>query len=71
MKWSSLALISEKEAVTTMPSLPVLLGCWFSSQAYDDFPKGCSALDTHKAGQAANLDELSHKLVFSLSPVGQ
>lgn len=70
-KRSSLALISEKEAVNAVLSLPVLQGCWFSSQAHDGFPKGCSALGNCEAGQVANPGELGHKLEFPLSAFGQ
>lgn len=66
-----MALISEKEAVNAMLSLPVLQGCWFSSQARGDFPKGCSALGTPKAGQVTNSGRLGHKLVFPLSAFGR
>lgn len=70
IKRSSLALISEKEAVNAMLSLPVLQGCWLSSQTHD-LPKGCSALSTHETGQAANPGELGHKLEFPLSAFGR
>lgn len=65
-----MALISEKEVVNAVLSLPVLQGCWFSSQSRGDFPKDHSSLGTHKAGQVTNPGKLGHKLVIPLSTFG-